>query len=372
MAPFRIPPLRVLGVVLIAAAIAGAAYPIWWNHRSAVEGTRLIERAERQISDAAASPVQAARLCPPASELSRNLVPPAGRKPAGVLSVPAIQLTAPVLAGTSDTALAVAIGHDPSTPWPAPKASSELVAHDVTWFTNIDHLHAGDIVNWSMPCVTLHYEVASHLISHPRAKLPSLPAGELILDTCYPTNALWFTPDRYVVLARYTGITYSAFLPGAGQAHASPLANGASGPHPPQPPGQANPLPFLPISPGLAATNISLSANEVLLGHLTLTGNPAPSWSQSPTPLAISNRAIELYFGAMHAAERYHDHPDWWAEIAPGVPVPSPWPNAGPLAVSIAAHGDALSSVTLCSPARKVVEQVTDGMLLVTATAPGC
>ncbi len=353
---------RLIGVLLIAIAIAGIAYPLWWNHRSAAVGDKLIKHEQDVIRQVAASPSVAKQVCSASTDATKAAINHTPQNAvAGLLEAPTIHLIAPVQHGSSNGTLAVAVGHDASTSWPAPKKTSIFLAHDVSWFSNINHLATGDTVLWRQPCSTTVYKVVRSLIRHPGQPLPTYSNGTIMLVTCYPTNALWYTPDRYVVIAEYAGTTRTAY---------PATASGASSPPAPA----ANPpeIPFLALPPSLAATGVTLQDNEVLLGQLHIQGNPSASIKQSPIPLDVSNLGIELYFAAMHAAAHYSTNPTWWNDIAPQVANHAPWPNTAPLNVTEQINGNDITSMSLCSPAKTVTENIVSQMIVITSVGPGC
>ncbi|MHB8262731.1 MAG: sortase domain-containing protein [Acidimicrobiales bacterium] len=285
------------------------------------------------------------------------------------MEAPSIHLIAPVKSGSSNNTLSIAVGHDNSTNWPSPGKPSIFLAHDVSWFANIDNLTTGNTILWTEPCSTIIYKVVRHMVRQPGQPIPSYPGGDIVLVTCYPTNALWFTPDRYVVIGQYLKTVHtgsaSSKPPTTGPDATTQSVSPASALHSTQ-------LPFLALPAGLASTGITLQDNEVLLGHLHIDGAPTASLKQSPVPLDVSNRGLELYFAAMHAAAQYNNHPVWWNDIAPQVANHSPWTNAGPLNITEHVDSSTITGLTLCSPNKTVNETVTSQMLVVSSVGPGC
>ena len=387
----RVVLFRTAGILLILLAGIGIVYPLWWNHHSSTVGGNLIKIEQAEIQQAARSSSAGSRLCSSAQH-SPGLVPalsqdvaatstksssnnaPAGNASSsdsvyGLLEAPAIHLVAPVKSGTSNATLSVAVGHDSTTSWPAPGVPSMFLAHDVSWFSDIGNLTIGDTILWVEPCSTMIYKVAESMIRSPGQPIPSYPQGDIVLVTCYPTNALWFTPNRYVVIGKYSKTINT------GSANTGPLL-GKSDTTPPSTSPisvlHSTQLPHLAIPPDLAGTGITLQDNEVLLGHLHIDGTPAASLTQSPIPLDVANRGLELYFAAMHAAAQYKTHPAWWNDVAPQVANHSPWANAAPLNITEHADGSIITGLSLCSPARTVNETVVSQILVVSSVGSGC
>ncbi|MHB8296535.1 MAG: sortase domain-containing protein [Acidimicrobiales bacterium] len=312
----------VAGASLLVLAVAAAAYPAWWDHHQAAAGSHLVmrERARIAATTTAATTTAAHR--------SAACSPKTGP---GILAIRALGLTAPVQQGLSEATLAVAVGHDPATSWPAPGALTILSSHDVGYFAHTSSLTAGQRITYTEPCGALSYRVTGHLILKPGQAIPAIPGGGIVLDSCYPTNALWYTPDRYLVLASYVGETASKHAPTPG----------------PSAPQDISAPVVLPA--GLSAAELTLTTNSWLMGHLSFTGSPSPAFLQSPAPLQAEGKALEVLFGLRHALAA-HDAA-WLAALAPGVHVPvglAATP-AAPLEVTEAVAGSTVEAVTLTS-----------------------
>ncbi len=250
----------------------------------------------------------------------------------GELEAPAIGLDAPVVEGTGDAALAVAVGHDPSSTWPAPSGTTVLVGHDVTWFSQVGRLVPGDTLDYVTPCTTYRYQVADHRVVQSGTPLSSGSPGRLDLVTCFPLNALYLTSRRYVVEADLVSVIDTGAVPA---------------------PPPTYPVPTVPAPPALAAEGLGLSANPTPLGSLALAGSPSIAWQQSATPLEVHTALLELYFGALRSAEQ--NQPAWWAALAPTVPLAdagalvgaTPSGNAAPIQATLEVTGATVTGATL-------------------------
>jgi LPXTG-site transpeptidase (sortase) family protein len=180
----------VAGVLLVLGALTAIAYPCWWTHRE--------RSAERSLVASAPDPVER-----PASPAAHGApCSQTGRKSAvsGVLVIPALGLAAPVIEGLSDRVLSVAVGHDPATPEPGGPGEAILEAHDVSYFSALGRLRPGDEVIWAAGCRRWVFKTILTTVAQAGTLLPTPPSGSgLALVTCWPTNALWWTPDRFVV-----------------------------------------------------------------------------------------------------------------------------------------------------------------------------
>ena len=252
---------------------------------------------------------------------------------AGVLTLPKLNVTAPVESGTDDAELNVAVGHFDSTPWPGTPGASVLLAHDVSYFAHIDQLQPGDEIDYQAGCVVHIFHVIGHVVVTAGAPIPPMAGNGLVLDTCWPTNALWYTPQRYLVQAQEFGVKSK-----------KTSANGVQQ--------QTWPTGYTTTAPAaLVAEGLTLENNEAPMGSLTLTGTPDSAWAQSPAPLAVEAAALEAYFGGLRSAAQHHQ--DWWAALAPGLAMPPALSGASvtghnaPLDVTITAQGITPTSVTL-------------------------
>ena len=305
--------LRVgIGGALLALAAGGVIYPLTWQHHQNSAGRQIINRDVTQ-----------ARLAGTKSGACSALPGP------GVLVIPALGLTAPVEQGLSDSVLEVAIGHDPSTSWPSPGQSSLLAGHDVGYLSRVAKLNPGDAISYIEPCATINFVVERHVISKPYQQITVPPQGGLVLDSCWPTNALWYTPERYLVVARYVSTT-----------HGSPVV--PSTPTSPE-------VPVVNLPSGLTPNEVSLATNTWPMGNLLITGTPSTQWVQSQAALQAESRVLELFFGLRRSIA--DNEPAWSASLAPGVSVPK-WlagvPNSS-LNVAEDVGGMAVAHIVLSS-----------------------
>jgi sortase A len=318
----------VLGVALVWGALGILGYRLGWEAHSH-------DAREALLNSARAGSVRRGD-----STCSRSVqgTPTEDGQLSGVLDIPRLQVVAPVEQGTGDDVLDVAVGHADATPLPGTPGTSVLLAHDVSYFADIDKLSAGDLLDYEVGCLTYEFEVTGHEIVQAGAATPQLSGTGLVLDTCWPTNALWYTPNRYLVDATETRVVASSKAVGRSSPKGSAPKSWVTGYSAPAP-------------PALAAQGLDLTQNEEPMGTLALTGAPSEAWVQSPAPLAVEAAALEGYFGALHSADEGRS--DWWAELAPGVTMPGALDGAfvsahdAPLDVTIAAQGDRPTSVVL-------------------------
>jgi sortase A len=318
--------LRVLtGTALVWGALGVLGYQLGWQVHSHRAGSALLryEPAPAPALHGTATGCTAQ----PATPSSDGVL-------AGALSIPALGVKAPVESGTSDAVLNVAVGHFDGSAWPGQPGTAVLLAHDVSYFGQVARLQPGDRIYYQSGCDTDTYTVVGHQVVKDGAPVPALNGSALVLDTCWPTDALWYTPDRYLVEAVESQVSVGA-----------PPAPAASQPH------------FAtsftsPAAQALQATGLTLEDNEEPMGTMTISGSPSAAWSQSPAPLALEAAALADYFGGYHSAAAGNQA--WWQSVAPGVPMPAPLEgarpalsDASPLDVTITADGTQPTTVNL-------------------------
>ncbi len=307
----------IIGLVLIWGALGVLGYRLGWQIHSNRGQDALLRSAGRSGGSACKT------LSTPTSD----------GELAGVLSMPKLNVTAPVESGTGDAELNVAIGHADSTPWPGTPGTAVLLAHDVSYFAQIDQLVPGDTIDYQVGCTTDVFHVVGHDVVAAGSPVPQLSGDGLILDTCWPTDALWYTPNRYLVEAQEVSVQTSK----KSSANTTPQewATGYTAPAPPQ----------------LVAQGLTLTTNEAPMGTMQINGTPDAQWAQSPAPLAVEAAALEAYFGGLHSADQQQSA--WWNDLAPGVPMPAPLSGAwvsghdAPLNVTITTQGSTPTAVVL-------------------------
>ncbi len=287
----------VLSLAAIAAGLAIGAHVAWFYLRLDHQGGALVAQEKKLIRQAAQHPT---RSCPgPSNEAS---------SPQGLLQAPSIGMEAPVLSGTGDAQLNVAVGHLSSSVWPGQPGTSLMAAHDVSYFSRINDLAHGSTIVFSTPCRTYVYKVFGSQVIRTGTPVYSDPSkAQIVLETCYPLNALFIAPQRYLVWANLSAVVSS------GRALA--------------PPTPTPPAPQVPAPPELARQGLGLANNNVQLGALELQGEPDPLWQQSPAPMADEAALIGSYDAAVRSAEQ--QQPDWWQSLTAGVTFSSSDPLHG-------------------------------------------
>ncbi len=321
-----------LGIVLLLLALGGAAYPIWWHNRSSAGAQKLLKSQNHRLAIALKNTYHG-NSCK-------------ARPGPGVLKIPSLGLTAPVQQGLTNSVLDVAIGHDPATAWPGPSSATLLAAHDVSFFSELNQLKKGDIVTYTVPCATYEFTVSQAVVSAPGRQIPVPSGGAIVMDTCWPPNALFFTPDRYVVTASYVK-TLPQDPAAVKIGNVVNLTQGLS----------------INDPKGLPFSSLELQNNTQPLGLMNFEGSPSKAFIQSDAPLQLDGVALEAWFAAIHSIEA--NHSSWWSEFAPGAPFPSayagrPITQNSPLQVSENVRGTKPISVSLSGDINGYPVKVTE------------
>src|SRR5579862_3986446 len=220
----------------------------------------------------------------------------------GLLEIPKIGVVAPVLQGVGDPQLAVAVGHDPYSVWPGVRGNSVLEAHDVSYFTSISQLKPGDVVRYVSPCTTYIFQVISHAIVTQGTPVYNTTDPSVTMVTCWPTDALWFTPDRYLVTATEVAkVTTGAWTASYHKASAAPS---------------------VPVPSTLVSQGVTLSTYDLPMATFRLAGNPSRAWAQSTSPRMVEESGVQAFIAGVRSLAE--DRLDWWHMVAPGVAPPAP------------------------------------------------
>ena len=317
--------LIVSGAVLVAAALSWQIEATLWTQRAHNRGNALVAQFRHRVHSDRRGGRAVARLATCGSG-STGVVK-------GLLSIPSLGITAPVEEGVDDAELNVAVGHLLSSVEPGTRGTSVLEAHNVSYFVNISSLKDGDTVRYETPCRNYTFAVQSHAVVGAGSPVYNTSGPTLTLITCWPTNALWFTPQRYLVTTTEVSSTTSSGSQLVYTLAASP--------------------PTVRAPAALASQGLTLTTNSIPMGTLTLAGSPDPSWAQSTGPLLAEDAGVSGFIAGIRSLTQ--NQLGWWADVAPGVAAPAPLVNApvphydSPLEVTVGARGSLPTSVTLAT-----------------------
>ena len=130
--------------------------------------------------------------------------------PIARISVPRLNASSIVLAGSSGQALAFGPGHLDQTPKPGERGTAVFAAHRDTHFRFLGDLKIGDEIKVTREDgITFTYEMTgSEIVRWDQAKIDAGAKGyNLALATCWPLDGNLSGPMRYVVHARLKPVT---------------------------------------------------------------------------------------------------------------------------------------------------------------------
>lgn len=291
---------RRLGAILLIAGLFCVTSPWWVPAAAAWEGRALIASSpltEKSPSAAIAQtlPAQRAGTVPwtPAVPVAE---PPAGSV-IGTLAISRLGISTAVMQGTSSQELYLAPGHYLGSVLPGEVGTSVVAAHNATFFRHLDKLRPGDLIRVGTVQGTFWFQVTSGLVVSDTEPLVDTAYPSLDLEACYPLDALYFTPTRYVVEARLVAdvlakrprvtkrpaaLTYQAAIPAAVQ--------------------RRYPL--------------SLAKNSLPMGTLTYAGRntvQTAAFKQSGQSLALEEQAIRLFEAARYTSQQREGA--WFASL---------------------------------------------------------
>jgi sortase A len=213
--------------------------------------------------------------------------------------------------------------------------SAVFLAHDVSYFVHLNALKAGDVITYATACNTVKFEVSGQQVVPAGSPVANSTGPSLVLDTCWPPNALFFTPDRLLIHATEVGAATKGASLNAGNEFIKTVQ-------------ATNYRTSAPAA--LQAQGLTLEQNEAPMGTMNLV-NASVAFAQSPGPLSLEAAALETYFGGLHAGAQRQTA--WWSAMAPGRPMPPQLSGAtvvghdAPLDVEIDSTGGTPTQVVL-------------------------
>lgn len=121
----------------------------------------------------------------------------------GMLEVPRLRLSTPVVEGDDETALQASVGHLPDTPLPWQPGNSALAGHRDGLFRPLKRVTVGDAITFRTTRGEFHYQVTGTAVVQPDDLRVLAPRTRdtLTLITCYPFSFVGPAPQRFVVHA---------------------------------------------------------------------------------------------------------------------------------------------------------------------------
>jgi sortase A len=121
----------------------------------------------------------------------------------GMLDVPRLKLTTPVVEGDDDGILKKAVGHLPDTPMPWENGNAAVAGHRDGLFRPLKDVKVGDEIRFRTTRDEYHYRVTKTAIVEPDDVSVLAPQSKtsLTLITCYPFYYVGSAPQRFIVHA---------------------------------------------------------------------------------------------------------------------------------------------------------------------------
>ena len=122
----------------------------------------------------------------------------------GMLDVPRLDLSTPVIQGDDTRTLKRAVGHLPDTPMPWDEGNSAIAGHRDGLFRPLKDVKIGDEIRFRTTRAEYRYRVKKTAIVKPddlSVLAPQHDPATLTLITCYPFYYVGTAPKRFIVHA---------------------------------------------------------------------------------------------------------------------------------------------------------------------------
>jgi LPXTG-site transpeptidase (sortase) family protein len=125
----------------------------------------------------------------------------------GMLDVPRLKLSTPVIEGDDDSTLNRAVGHLPDTPLPWQDGNSAIAGHRDGLFRPLKDIKIGDEIQFRTSRDQFRYRVVETSIVQPDdvSVLRARSERSLTLITCYPFSFVGNAPKRFIIHASREG-----------------------------------------------------------------------------------------------------------------------------------------------------------------------
>lgn len=276
----------------LAGLIVLAAIPFFYL-RSAYVGHQLLKQANAAVGNSVAD----INLVSPGSNATSNQTSPsqlqltsetmkvphfATGQLIGEVKIPALSLQAPLIQGTAAQQLEVAIGHLSTSVMPGKPGTTVIAAHNATWFRHVNELKTGAKIEVATAYGTFVFEVTQSKVVKVGAPISDTNNASIVLESCYPLDALYLTPYRYLVFGTLAQIVADS------RTKPSTSLN--------------QPYYYAVVPNDIAREGLTLSTNTLPMGTLKYTGSPGAAFTQSNFALSGTQSMIELYLAWLHAA----------------------------------------------------------------------
>ena len=187
------------GLLISGVALIGyAAFQIHWHHASAEKALAIAEEmiTTQKESDQADSESVGELYKTGALRYQVDGV-------IGILSIPALEETYPIIEGTDEEMRMKGVGHYATTALPGGNEQILLSGHKGTVFQRLGELQPGDRFIVDMGYGSYEYEMRESEIVAADDTTVITPRGEevLTLSTCYPFSYIGSASERYIIYA---------------------------------------------------------------------------------------------------------------------------------------------------------------------------
>ena len=126
----------------------------------------------------------------------------------GILEIPSLDFSDPVIHGDSDAELRRGIGHFAGSTLPGENGNVIISAHRDTVFSALEHIKTGDEVLFTTEYGTYKYKVSEIKIvdDEDHYELRVLDYERLTMYTCYPFNFIGSAPNRMIVICDFVEV----------------------------------------------------------------------------------------------------------------------------------------------------------------------
>jgi sortase A len=191
-------------VVLGVGLISWAAFNIWGQ--SVRPAVRIALEARRPVlSVLGTEPVLPSEVT--TADATVFPVRPVQGQTLGILSIPALKQTFPIIEGTGTAELKKGVGHMTQTAMPGEADNCVLSGHRDTVFTRLGRLKKGQQLIVQTAGGTFTYQISRIRIVDKNDRTVVVPADHAVLtvSTCYPFDYVGDAPRRYVLSADLVG-----------------------------------------------------------------------------------------------------------------------------------------------------------------------
>ncbi|WP_010279154.1 class D sortase [Paenibacillus senegalensis] len=198
------------GLLLFLAGCLFVAISIYQYVDQQIQRKHALQEADKllgYISEGADASLALAGVVetPPEEEaaMTREQFNPQENDVIGILRIPKLDKTLPILEGTDEETLDRGVGHFATTAFPTDNEQILLSGHRDTVFTQFDKLAVGDSFIVEMPYGSFEYVIKETEIVDEDDTSVIRPMGEEVLTvtTCYPFRFIGNAPQRYVIYA---------------------------------------------------------------------------------------------------------------------------------------------------------------------------